>query len=528
MKQRWYPSGLLPRTYFSWGGFAIALSTYLRNFFNNLGDCFPPTHRHNRVQPDWLQMPERRDDGGFMFYDLTSFTSWFHEHEPFLRAVSDRFRAVTVYLCGYDLTLAEHNLGDLLDAYVSELNDLPEFIVHGNIKGAEGLDEHTFRHLCAGFLGIPGNLITCTIAHGLAQASLVSHERELQVPGDDVGTGFRSAYHADDKGVCAKTLGVLQFDKVFSTQKGISIYLKRLVVDLGRSITLSPMLIFPLLPYLINPTGSYRSNQFRLPPPDDLRPRAAKVMVAFCRDVWKSTKGVIDKDTHEILLLFLRHMHDMVGLPYGAIFQGRLYGDDPESEAGGYPGITVKFSVEDDDCLYSNPDAVFASKHITRMTIRATNEVELTPPFDSLRAGETIIVNRARSWSFLEDMGYVRVVGIPGEKIELIGPDARKAYLFASEPPLREVEILEPLRTDQLVAAGVLKSGGGLAYEGKDESGSRHVDMNTRSWRYRRYVDLDDPKGAGLYGRSKDFVDDKLASTRFSLSPEPIDISELY
>lgn len=49
MKQRWYPSGLLPRTYFAWGGTAIAVSSYLRNFFNDLGDCFDPTDRKSVV-----------------------------------------------------------------------------------------------------------------------------------------------------------------------------------------------------------------------------------------------------------------------------------------------------------------------------------------------------------------------------------------------------------------------------------------------------------------------------------------------
>lgn len=43
------------------------------------------------------------------------------------------------------------------------------------------------------------------------------------------------------------------------------------------------------------------------------------------------------------------------------------------------------------------------------------------------------------------------------------------------------------------------------------------------SWRYRKYVDLDDPRGAALYGRSRDWVMNDLGSTRQSLSPEPLD-----
>lgn len=44
---------------------------------------------------------------------------------------------------------------------------------------------------------------------------------------------------------------------------------------------------------------------------------------------------------------------------------------------------------------------------------------------------------------------------------------------------------------------------------------------NLSSWRYRRYVDLDDVKSAGFYGRSREWVNDGLANTRSSLSPEP-------
>lgn len=519
LKQRWYPSGLLPRTYFSWGGDAIALSGYLRNFFNDLADCFDPTHRKNRVQPDWLRHPDRKSTNGFLFYDLTSFTSWFHEHEPFLRALARRFKGVIVYLSGFDLTLTSHDLGDLIDAYTDGLNNLPSFVVDNRVFKRIDYCDREFVHQCAGFLGVPGNLVTCTLAHGLAQAALQESPRCLQVPGDDVGCPYVSENHANDIGVCAKTLGVLQFDKVYCTP-GISVYLKRLVLDLHSRLDLAPMLIFPLLPYLINPEKSYRSNRFRLPPVKTLRPRCARVLVAFQRDLWNLTRGDLDSESEEIILLFLRRVHDMVGLPWGPIFQGHLYGiDDEEQER--YPNITLKFSVDDDDCLRKSPDIEFASKHVTSMVIRLTSEVPKTPPFNSLKCGETIIVKRQKGWTYLEDMGYVKVVGIPGEKVTLIGSDARDAFLFSAEPPLREVEVLSDLTSSQLVAAGVLSSGDSTVFEGDDGSGSRHTDWNTMSWRYRRYVDLDDPKGASLYGRSRRWVEESLSSTRESLSPEP-------
>jgi len=526
MKQRWYPSGLLPRTYFSWGGRAIALSSYLRNFFNDLGDSFAPTDRHNRVQPSWLQHPNRTSSGGFMFYDLTSFTSWFHEQESFLRAIAERFKGVTVFLVGEDLTLTAADIGDMVLDYIDGVNSYPEFFVGSSVsnKAHEGLD---YRHWTAGFLGVPGNLITCTIPHGLAIASLVDNIRELQVPGDDVGAAYHDDDHMRDIGTCASTLGFLQMDKVFNTP-GISLYLKRLVIDLFDSMTLSPMLIFPLLPYLIDPQGSYRSNQFRLPDPAMARARAASVLVSFRRDFWNMTKGNCSDEAKEIIFLFIKMVHSMVKLPLNAIFQGRVYGEDTDEDIHLYPDISVKFDANDLNSLNFSPDIQFASRFITRMTIRLTNEVDLTPPFKSLKEGDSIIVNRGKKWTFLEDMGYVKIAGIPGEKIELVGSDARDAYLFASEPPLRCVEVLSDLSTLQLVSVGILQDAESEVFEGRDDYGSRHVDVNTRSWRYRKYVDLDDPRSAGMYGMSRDWVVDKLPMERSSLSPEPQDASMYY
>jgi hypothetical protein len=423
-----------------------------------------------------------------------------------------------VFLVGYDLTLSQHDLGSLIDGYVEWVNDFSEFIVDGRFIGQDFQDER-FRHQCAGFLGVVGNLVTCTIPHGLALAALHSHSSELQVPGDDVGATFQNIDHCRDHMICASTLGVLQFDKVFRSPE-VCIYLKRLVLELGDRVDLAPMLIYPLLPYLINPQEKqFKSNRFRLPDRDKILRRASSVLVAFHRDLWKTSRGDIDSDSKDIILLFLRRIHSQVGLTESAIFQGRVYGhDDPDSTH--FPHISVKFPVDEDDCLYRNPDLHFASRFVTRMTIRAVSEADLSAPFRSLQDGERIVVKNSKGWRFLEDMGYVQVLGIPGEKVELVGEAARDAFLFAAEPPFREVEVLSNLETHQLIAAGVIQPDESVEYNGRITRHPTGYDLNMQSWRYRKYVDLDDPKSAGFYGQSLDWVNDGLSSSRSSLSPE--------
>jgi len=520
MKQRWYPHGLLPRTYFSWGGCDIAVAGYLRNFFNDVGDLFPPTHRKSRVQPDWLDDPSP-NHGGFLFYDLTSFTSWFHEQVPFLRSLESYFSGVEVCLVGVDLTLTVHDVGSLIGGYVDWCNNFAEFVISKGIKNGE-FEGEIFRHWCAGFLGIPGNLVTCTIPHGLAIASCVTDIHQLQVPGDDVGSAYEDDSHKRDIMMCASTLGSLQFDKVFSTPE-LCVYLKRLVIELGSRIQLADMLIFPLLPYLLDPTDRkpYKSNRFRLPDRKLLRSRASSVLVSFHRDLWRLTNGDVDAESVEIISLFLRRVHSMVGLPEGAIFQGRVYGGDDDN-TNSYPGISVKFPIDDSSILYRNPDLEFAGKFITRMSIRMTNEVSLSRIEGGLQEGEVVIVRRSKTWSFLEDMGYVKIIGIPGEVVELVGAAARDAYLFSTEPPLREVVVLSDLDMQQLAALDLVKTDGFGSFI-SPEYDNVPFDMNTRSWRYRKFVDLDDPKSAGFYGRSREWTNVGVMESRSSLSPEPLD-----
>lgn len=58
-----------------------------------------------------------------------------------------------------------------------------------------------------------------------------------------------------------------------------------------------------------------------------------------------------------------------------------------------------------------------------------------------------------------------------------------------------------------------------VSFHSQDKPG--RFDENMQSWRYRQYVDLDDPRSAGFFGRSREWVNDGLTALRSSLSPEP-------
>jgi hypothetical protein len=527
MKQRWYPNGLVPRTYFSWGGDAIVYSSYLRGFFNDLADTFGPTQRHNRVQPDWLLDSRITSTGGFGFYDLTSFTSWFHEQVPFLWSLSRYFSGVTVFLLGPELGLIESDLGCMIENYIRWCNDFPSFVLSRKLS-QDVVDIVVYSHQCAGFLGVPGNLITCTLPHGLAIASNFTEDRQIQIPGDDVGFSFLDEDHKSDTLKLAGSLGVLQYDKVYFLPQ-LCVYLKRRVIDLGTSIQLADMLIYPLLPYLI-PRDAQRSNlppQYRLPDPADVTRRACAVLAAFHRDLWDITGGSISVSDNNLILSFLRGIHRLMHIPEGAVFQSRLYGEDGFVEHSDLQGVTIKFPVDDDDCLYYDPVLSFSSRYVETMRIRSTLDVKVTEDIQDLYAGQTIFVPKKRGWTFLEDMGYVDIVGIPGEVITLFGVDAKEAFLMSKEPNLREVHVLADIKVCQLVSLGILQPSdsnlgefiGGFGYVERDI-------RSEQSWRYGRYIDLDDPKGFGRSSKAGGRIWGRV--DRQSLSPEPQDVSLDY
>lgn len=499
MKQRWYPNGLLPRTYFAWGGTDITYSCYLRGFFNDLADQFPPTHRNNRVQSNWLYAPGiKSGEGGFGFYDLTSFTSWFHEQVPFLEALGRYFKGTTVHLLGHELALIESDVGCMIENYIKWCNDFPEFIISKSLS-PDVLETVSFAHQCAGFLGVPGNLVTCTLAHGLAISANFSKESEMQVPGDDVGFAFYDEDHLADTMNIALSLGTLQFDKVYKLPQ-LSLYLKRLVVDMGTSIDLADMLIYPLLPFLIpvDVRNSDRPAQYRLPDPSVVVKRACAVLAAFHRDLWNMTKGALSPSDASLILSFIRGIHTMMKIPFGAVFQSRLYGDDGFESNPNLKGVTIKFPVEDDDCLLYDPILSFSSRYVEVMRIRKTTDVEITRDVGDLSAGSTIYVPIHRGWTFLEDMGYVDIVGIPGEVITLIGVDAKEAFLIAQEPNLREVVVLTDLKVSNLLSLGIVNESEDSLGEYMISYGSIQRDIRSeQSVRYGRYIDLDNPRGFG-------------------------------
>jgi hypothetical protein len=87
MRQKVYPLAIKPRTYFAQGGTVYHYSRFLQDFFTMLVNAFPSTNHITRLEPYRLKMPID-DDGHYLVYDPSSFTSNVQEMRPFCDRLS--------------------------------------------------------------------------------------------------------------------------------------------------------------------------------------------------------------------------------------------------------------------------------------------------------------------------------------------------------------------------------------------------------------------------------------------------------
>jgi len=224
MKQRWYSNGVAPRTYYVSGESAFEGSRFLQDFFNDLCDSLEVTNRRTRVRANRILLRARKHA---LFYDLTSFTSNLAIQKVFLRDLANYTRDITLNTMSWSDGPVERRLGDMIDEYIETVNDFPEWY-------SDKLNESGF-HGPAGFLGVFGNIASCTFIHGVVLLMLCEEESETGCAGDDAVI----LTHNDSMIFSAvQRLGVLAIEKTYTSDSD-AIYLKRRTFEHPHLHTLS-------------------------------------------------------------------------------------------------------------------------------------------------------------------------------------------------------------------------------------------------------------------------------------------------
>jgi len=257
----WKYNDLKPRVYYAMGARAFYASRYIQHIFNRLVNFSSVTHIFQRFSPE--TMDSNHEDSAFI-YDYASFTSTLHEIRNFTRALADAFRDITVQLVDAREGLVDISLGDLLDSYNEECNLSPDF----DVSELYDVTEAILTHNC-GMLGVPGNITSCTMLHGIHLILLLGGENCGKVVGDDaIGRAMIAASGITRERFCGwlQSIGRISVDKMeFWEYRDISAtsinsswtYVKRPIDRIEDRMVFGHMLDFPSLANALNFRDQY-------------------------------------------------------------------------------------------------------------------------------------------------------------------------------------------------------------------------------------------------------------------------------
>jgi len=251
VRSAWKYGNLGPRIYYAQGGDAYHSSKYIQEIFNVLLDFFPFVHRQNRHNPPESELETNEL---LIIYDFSSFTSRLDELAHFIEDLARFFSGTIVQLVDTREGIVNKDLGELLMEYNQEINRYAECDIT-QILAIEG-DNLVFNHT-TGMLGVPGNISSCTLLHGIFTAYLTGSVTKSKCVGDDAKLYIDR--NAEEVTRDLQQFGEIAKDKAETWQRGVFddsetwAYVKRPIarLPLNRVVT-GHLLIFPTLDTLCN------------------------------------------------------------------------------------------------------------------------------------------------------------------------------------------------------------------------------------------------------------------------------------
>lgn len=209
MRSAWKGNDLKPRVYYARGGSQHFASSIIQGIFNALVDSLPNTNRRNRFNLYDLDM--MTPDMTLMIYDYSSFTSTLHEIRNFTSKLAEFLRGTTITVIDSHTGPCERDLGDILDEYNQICNMSAEF----DASELLGITDAILEHNC-GMLGVPGNISSCTLLHGIHLALILDSLSRGKVIGDDAIGIYVDDKDLDRENMCdaLQAIGRLELSKM--------------------------------------------------------------------------------------------------------------------------------------------------------------------------------------------------------------------------------------------------------------------------------------------------------------------------
>jgi len=239
MRQKWYKSGVVPRTYFAQGGYAYSRSKYIQEIASSLTETLMTTHPISRLNPARIVLKSALHY--LRIYDLTVFTSNHWECKHFVEQLSEFCIGIEIFLIDAREGLLPADLGELISGYNTSMNYYPGYSLE---RIDELFSEVTEFHNRAGFLGVYGNINFSTYLHGASLLMLLQSEDEANVAGDDAHYSCEPGTEdIADRIIDAN--GLLEVTKTFKSDQVGAVCLKRGLIQIEQRCLPKIMLVFP-------------------------------------------------------------------------------------------------------------------------------------------------------------------------------------------------------------------------------------------------------------------------------------------
>jgi hypothetical protein len=380
LKQRWYPTQASPRTYFAQGGSAYHTSKHLRDAFNWLCDSLRSTNRFDRVSVSGFAVDSL---GDMYIYDLTSFTSLYHEHRSFLGFLSRAVEDVWVVVFDSWEGPIRRTLGSLIVDYLTHNVCQPSWST--KIPSFVDLE---LVHSVAGFLGVYGNLATCTFPHGLTLGTIRNSEQESYCAGDDAGT-ISEKERSRDVEMCAKVSGSISWEKTFVASEDGAIALKRPIGIYGGVTYQRPNILWPVFSVMCEADPRFTSI--------DTHDGLGRVCGAIMSFLQSCQRVPLTPSDIEFAYLFFEHFYERFHLPM----------------SGWYPPLTGHYpwrvsiprlerGVFGEDPLQLLVNSFFGTQYVCGLEDDIEWEGDST-----LYLGNTFACNSHKHLTYLVKLGYL-------------------------------------------------------------------------------------------------------------------------
>lgn len=253
----------------------------------------------------------------------------------------------------------------------------------------------------AGLLGVFGNLMTCTVAHGILVRYFVDDDDEVNIAGDD---GLAPEDNEDELtlDLLLQQIGEYERSKTFRSDEPGAIHLKRPFVTMDTLVITKPSIAFPSISrilYLYD-RDNYDDPRHRFIPETEEDycinriPKVGRDLLRYLRSV-HFERGSVAEDEFEKSLSFANAVTRLFGMsPLGRI---------PITSLDGFwPLIPQVDRLFDEDPAYS----LISENYSGIAVVPRLDNLEYRGDY-RLFSGETIVCNSSRHFSWLCHLGIV-------------------------------------------------------------------------------------------------------------------------